>query len=103
MAMVKVVSPISNREVEVINVDFDAKAEPWATYELSDGTTLKVRATLAAVSRLEGEHEYAGNPVYNVSHAITTRVVSAPKELRGAPTGTGPQVGKTTTSGPEVR
>jgi hypothetical protein len=101
--MVKVVSPISNREVEIVNVDFEAKAEPWATYELSDGTTLKLRTTIVSVSRLEGEHDAAGNPSYNVASNTTIRVVSAPKELRGAPTGTGSQTGKTTTSGPEVR
>ena len=40
--MVKIVSPISQREVEAVNVDFEPKAEPWATYELSDGSVLKI-------------------------------------------------------------
>ena len=101
--MVKVGSPISNREMEIVNVDFEAKAEPWATYELSDGTVPKLRTTIASVSRFEGEHDAAGNPFYNVAHNTMIRVASAPKELRGAPTGAGPQAGKTTTSGPEVR
>lgn len=101
--MVKVVSPISNREVDVATVDFEAKAEPWAAYELSDGTVIKLRTTLTAVARYEGEHDAAGNPLYNVSHNTVVRVVSARKELRGTPTTTAPPGGKTSTTGPEVR
>src|SRR5512136_3073140 len=65
--MVKVVSPVSQREVEGTQVDFESVAEPWASYKLSDGSTLKVRTILTAVLRLEGEFDAAGNPIYTVS------------------------------------
>ena len=58
--MVKVVSPISHREVESLNLDFEAKSEPWVTYDLSDGTVLKIRTLVTGVMRLEGEHDPAG-------------------------------------------
>ena len=35
--MVKIVSPVSQRQVEAEQIDFEARAEPWATYELADG------------------------------------------------------------------
>jgi len=102
--MVKIVSPISNREVEAVNVDFEPKAEPWATYELSDGSVLKMRSTVTGVVRLEGEHDLAGNPLYNVSNQVQIRVVSAPRELRGSPTiGGAPPARTALSGGPEVR
>lgn len=100
--MTKVVSPLSQREVEAVEVDFDADAEPWSTYKLSDGTTLKLRTTVTGIFRLDGEHDQMGNPVYNVSHTTLIRVINVPKNLKGAAT-TGPSVARTTTTGPEVR
>ncbi|HEV8595717.1 MAG TPA: hypothetical protein VGR51_09335 [Thermoplasmata archaeon] len=103
--MTKVVSPISQREVEAIEVDFDADAEPWSTYKLSDGTTLKLRTTVTGVFRLEGEHDQMGNPLYNVSHTTLIRVLNVPKNLKGQPSmGTAPGARTTTAgAGPEVR
>lgn len=101
--MVKIISPISQREVEAVEVDFDAKSEPWATYELSDGSTIKLRTIVSGVARLEGEHDGMGNPVYTVNHNTIIRIVNAPKNLKGAPGTIGPPRGKSTTGGPEVR
>ncbi len=102
--MVKVVSPVSQREVEGSQMDFDSVAEPWASYKLSDGTTLKVRTIVTAVLRLEGEYDAAGNPIYTVSSQTVVQV-NAPKSLRGVPTipgGAGaPTVARR--GGPEVR
>jgi hypothetical protein len=54
--------------------------------------------------RLEGEHDPVGNPLYNVSTQIVIRVVNAPKDLRGSPTGaTTPPPGRGYTGGPEIR
>ena len=102
-AMVKVVSPISHREVDAVNIDFEAKSEPWVTYDLSDGTVLKVRTLVTGAMRLEGEHDPAGNPVYTVSTQVVIRVVSAPKDLRGPPTGPTAPPARPGGGGPEVR
>jgi hypothetical protein len=102
--MVKVVSPLSQREVEGTQVDFESTAEPWASYKLSDGSVLKVRTILTAILRLEGEYDAAGNPIYTVSSQTVVQV-NAPKNLRGTPSipggpgmPTAPRRG-----GPEVR
>lgn len=83
--MVKIVSPLSQKEVEGTLVDFEGVAEPWASYKLKDGTSLKVRTIVTAVIRLGGEYDAGGNPVYTVS-SVTAVQVSAPKNLRGTPT-----------------
>ncbi len=99
--MVKVVSPLSQREVEGTQVDFEGIAEPWATYKLSDGSALKVRTIVTAVLRLEGEYDAAGNPVYTVSSQTVVQV-NAPKNLRGIPT-VGVPSASPKRGGPEVR
>src|SRR2546425_10462053 len=101
--MVKVVSPISHREVESLNLDFEAKSEPWVTYDLSDGTVLKIRTLVTGIMRLEGEHDPVGNPLYNVSTQVVIRVVNSPKELRGTPTSAATLPGRASTGGPEIR
>jgi hypothetical protein len=100
--MVKVVSPVSQREVEGTQVDFESVAEPWASYKLSDGSTLKVRTILTAVLRLEGEYDAAGNPIYTVSSQTIVQV-NAPKTLRGVPTTGTPPSTAGRRGGPEVR
>ncbi len=102
--MVKVVSPVSQREVEGTQVDFDSVAEPWASYKLSDGSTLKVRTIVTAVLRLEGEYDAAGNPIYTVSSQTVVQV-NAPKNLRGNPSIPGAPGAPTAIrrGGPEVR
>ena len=102
--MVKVVSPVSQREVEGTQVDFESVAEPWASYKLSDGSMLKVRTIVTAVLRLEGEFDAAGNPIYTVSSQTIVQV-NAPKNMRGNPSIPGapgaPTAGRR--GGPEVR
>jgi hypothetical protein len=83
--MVKIISPVTQRQVEAEQVDFEAKAEPWSTYELTDGTTLKVRVILTGVLRIEGEYDQSGNPIYVVS-SQTVIQANAPKKMRGTPT-----------------
>ena len=81
--MVKVQTP-SGRLVEAVQVDYEAVAEPWTTYTLSDGSVIKVRVTLKSVLRLEGEFDQGGNPVYYVGTDAAMRVVKS--KIHGEPT-----------------
>ncbi len=100
--MVKIVSPLSQRQVDAEQVDFEAKSEPWEIYELADGTVLKIRSILTSVLRIEGEYDQGGNPIYVVS---TQNIVqaNAPKKLRGTPTVGAMPPTRPTTAGPEIR
>jgi len=62
-------------------VDFEADKESFSTYILHDGTTLKLKAVLTEVLRIEGLYQPNGDPVYGVQ---ATQVVSviAPEALR---------------------
>src|SRR5438093_1353590 len=83
--MVKIVSPVTQRQVDAEQIDFEAKAEPWTTHELADGTILRVRVILTGVMRIEGEYDQSGNPIYVVS-SQTVIQANSPKKLRGTPT-----------------
>src|SRR2546426_10544890 len=100
--MVKIVSPVTQRQVEAEQIDFESKAEPWSTYELSDGTTLKVRVILTGVLRIEGEYDQSGNPIYVVS-SQTVIQANAPKKIRGTPTGGAMPPTRPSGGGPEGR
>ena len=100
VTLVKIVSPLSQREVEATTVDFEGKSEPWSTYELDDGTTLKIRVTITGIARLEGEFDPHGNPVYTVQSGTIVRIVKS--KVHGQPTTPGGSAAKPAKSGPEV-
>ncbi|TGK20114.1 hypothetical protein EHO61_06320 [Leptospira fluminis] len=62
-------------------VEIRKSDEPWSTYELSDGTVVKVKQNLAQVIRIDGEYDQAGNPLY-VTHLIPILLVETPESLR---------------------
>lgn len=66
-------------EAEVIEVAH--AAENWNEYLLEDGTKLKARVVVTNIHRIEGEHDGAGNPVYNVTSSNVVAAASPP-ELR---------------------
>jgi hypothetical protein len=100
--MVKIISPVTQRQVEAEQIDFESKAEPWSTYELSDGTALKIRVILTGVMRIEGEYDQSGNPIYVVSSQTVVQA-NAPKKIRGSPTGGATPPTRPSSGGPEVR
>ncbi len=100
--MVKIISPVTQRQADAEQIEFEAKAEPWATYELADGTTLKVRVILTSVMRIEGEYDQSGNPIYVVSSQNVVQA-NAPKKIRGTPSIGGMPPTKPSGSAPEVR
>jgi hypothetical protein len=62
-------------------VDFEADKEQWSTYILHDGTSLKVKAVVTEVARLEGVFSPTGDPVYMIQ-ASQIMHVNAPDALR---------------------
>ena len=62
-------------------VDFEADKEQWSTYILHDGSSLKVKAVVTEVARLEGVFAPNGDPVYMIQ-ASQIMHVNAPDALR---------------------
>src|SRR5947208_13716753 len=100
--MVKVISPVSQRQEEAEQFDFESKAEAWSRYQLADGTILKVRVLLTGVVRIEGEYDQSGNPIYVVSSQNVVQA-NAPKKIRGTPTMGSMPPTRASGGGPEVR
>jgi hypothetical protein len=63
------------------DVDVLEAKEVWSEYRLSDGTVLRIKPIMIAVSRLEGEHTLDGDPVYNMKSTLVTDL-RVPQELK---------------------
>ena len=63
------------------DVDVLEAKEVWSEYRLADGTTLRIKPIMIAVSRVEGEHTLDGDPVYNMKSTLVTDL-RAPQELK---------------------
>jgi len=59
-------------EVEVV----EAK-EAWSEYRLSDGTVLRVKPIMIAITRLDDAEATNGEPVYNMKSTLVTDVRGA--------------------------
>lgn len=63
-------------EVPVRDVEFEPVTEPWCVYKLTDGGTVRIRATALVISRLldpDGKPAYMpdGQPSVWVQHNVT--------------------------------
>ena len=56
-------------EIEMV----EAK-EAWRVYQLSDGTTLRIKPIMIAVFRAEGQQTADGEPVYSMKSTLITDV-----------------------------
>lgn len=64
------------------DVEFEPEApEKWNTYVLHDGTTLKVKAVLADVLRIEGQYAPNGDPLYTVNASLVVST-NVPENLK---------------------
>jgi hypothetical protein len=75
------------------DVDFKEKEiEHWNTYELSDGTILKVKLVLRGVKRLK-KYNPDGTPIYIINTQNIVRVLNVPENLKKKPSETTPPEG----------
>jgi hypothetical protein len=58
--------------------------EPWCSYTLSDGSTIKVKHKLKSAKRLE-KYSPDGLPIYAVDYDNIVQVVSVPEKLTKKP------------------
>ena len=66
---------------DAIIIDFEADKESFSTYILHDGTSLKIKAVLTEVFRIEGVYQPNGDPMYGVQAAQIV-AINAPESLR---------------------
>lgn len=63
-------------------VDFENRKEDWNTYELSDGSILKVKLVLLNVVRSRDKYDPLGKPIYGVTSQNIVRVLKVSEDLR---------------------
>ena len=61
-------------EVEVVET-----REVWSEYRLTDGTVLRVKPIMIAISRIEDARGAEGEPVYTMKSTLITDVRAAPQ------------------------
>ena len=69
---------------EAEELDFTEEKEHWNTYNLKDGTTLKVKLVLRGVKRLK-KCDPTGSPIYLINSTNIVRAVNIPKDLKAKP------------------
>ncbi len=64
-----------DREIMGEEIPFEAEKESWSTYILQDGTSLKMKAVVSSIVRLD-EYLPTGDPIYlvNASNIVATDV-----------------------------
>ena len=69
------------KEVDGEDMSFSLVREDWNTYQLHDGTELRMRLVVSEVVRISGEFDREGNPVYVVKSG-NMLVVKSPDNLK---------------------
>jgi hypothetical protein len=72
---------LGEKEVLAQEIGFETEKENWNIYLLEDGTTLKVKAVLAEVLRVQGEYAPNGDPIY-IINATPVLSSTSPEQLR---------------------
>ena len=69
------------RDVDGLEVRFRSNHEEWNDYTLEDGTSLRMKAVVSEIVRLDGEFDNEGNPVYLVK-STNVLVIKAPDNMK---------------------
>jgi hypothetical protein len=81
--MAKVRFPLPGGQMaEGEEIAVDESSERWSEFKLSDGTTMRVKAVVSSVLRLEGQFDALGQPLYVVKSTTAVAVVNVPDNLR---------------------
>jgi hypothetical protein len=79
---VKIPSPTTGKMVDGVEMDVDESSERWSEFTLPDKTVLRAKVTIISVTRLEGEYDPEGNPLYVMKAAPTMAIGSVPDNLK---------------------
>jgi len=69
------------QDVDALEVRFRSVREDWNEYDLEDGSTLRMKAVVSEIVRVEGQYDPENNPVYLVKSGNMV-VVKSPDHLR---------------------
>lgn len=78
---------LPNGTFEGVDVSIKESTERWTEVQLEDGTTLRIKPNVVAVTRIDGQYDQDGNPMYALTANQTMTVANVPPHLRKSPAG----------------
>jgi len=78
----KVLSPLTNKEVDGYIVDVEESVERWSDLKLSDGSTLRLKQVILQVVRIANEYDPNKNPLYLVQSSPIMAIGDVPDNLK---------------------
>jgi hypothetical protein len=76
----KITVEYQGARAQALQLDFTTVAEPWAEYELEDGTQIRIKPVLAQIFRVIDQFQPNGDPVYGLQIG-TLPVFTIPPDL----------------------
>ena len=78
----KVKVPLPTGIVDGTDVPVMESVERWTELRLEDGSVLRIKPVIISVTRIDGQYDPQGNPMYAVQGGHTMVVGSVPDHLR---------------------
>lgn len=74
--------PIMGKLVDGVEVPVEESTERWSELKLEDGTIIRVKQSVAAVIRVDGQWDMEGNPMYIIKSAPAVAIVQVDEKYR---------------------
>jgi hypothetical protein len=73
---------VPGQMVDGYEVSVDESTEKWSEYKLSDGTVIRGKMTIIGATRIDGQFDPQGNPMYQMNMTPTVVIISTPDNLK---------------------
>ena len=73
--------PYQAAMVDAEELDFQTMKEEWNEYQISDGSTIRIKLVMTNIVRLLDKRDQEGNPIY-VAKTSNVMAVSVPGKLK---------------------
>lgn len=71
--------------VDAVEVFIDESSEKWSEYKLSDGAQFRIRQVPVEISRLVGQYDPNGDPLYSIKSQPIVVLLEVPERLKRKP------------------
>lgn len=68
--------------LDAVEISVDDSSEKWSEYKLSDGSRIRVKQVLMEVSRVDGQFDQEGNPLYVIKAQPVMAILEVPDKLK---------------------
>ena len=75
--------PYQGSTVDGIEMDFKTLREEWNEYEISDGSTVRLKVIVTNIVRLKDKFDPVGNPIYLVRSSNVLSISASEKAKKG--------------------